>query len=68
MTGEQHKDGHARLVAQMDATERWVSADALERMARAKSQAWFTRHLNDFGDWYRQRRGLPPRDKVRRNA
>ena len=50
-----------RFVAQMDEAEQIMFAQALELMGKAKSQAWFTRRLHEFDDWYRERRGIEPR-------
>lgn len=50
-----------RFVAQMDDTERFMFAHALDLMHKAKSQSWFTRRLHELDDWYRERRGLEPR-------
>ncbi len=62
MTAEKApRDTIGRFVDQMDATERFIFLQALYRMADARSNSWFTRRLHEFDDWYRERRGIPPR-------
>ena len=62
MTSEESpRDALDRFVAQMDDTERFMFAQALSLMHKAKSRAWFTRRLHEFDDWYRERRGLERR-------
>lgn len=44
----------------MDDAEMLALMATLRRMESLKSKGWKTRALREFGDFYRERRGLPP--------
>lgn len=46
--------------AQCDDDEKVLFLNALERLAKAKSKSAQSRVMNEFGNWYLKRRGLPP--------
>lgn len=50
-----------KFFEQLDEVEGVQFGVMLNLMEEAKSKTWQTRRLHEFADWYRKRRGMPPR-------
>lgn len=55
----------SEFLAQCDNDEKVLLLWTLKKFAKAKSKSAQSRCMNEFADWYRQRRGLEPRTPKR---